>query len=486
MAKKGTTGGPRSRRTTAEDLRRRREYKSHAERDRMWQRRVLFVTVGLIALSLIVLAIAVINEQVLVPRQAITTVNGDEISTRDYQARVRFTRWLTAEQIRSLYYLTGGNIETIQQYASDQLTNLQRPILMGSQVLDEMEEELVLKQGADEMGITVDDAVIDQQVDEYMAQRVGLVAPGSNTPTPTTEPSVTPTPLVSPTPSNTPRPTATSTPLPTATPPVDEQGTPLPTATEPVDEEGNPLPTSTPTAEPSPTLSPTPTATLEPDKIQATLEQEADDWYGDATDASEVSRDTIREMFYYDALRTAVRDRLAEDVPTEELQVNARHMLFAFNPENASDPTPPTDEQKAAALQRAEDALQALQDGEPFANLATVVSNDTGSGANGGELGWASPDNYVDNFKDTVLNATIGEIVGPIETEFGYHIIQVHEREIRELSASELSSRQQEAYQTWLNERLGEANISRHDDWLDRIPETPSYNTLLGDILPVQ
>ncbi len=469
MAKKGTTGGPRARRVTQADLKRRSEYRSRAQRDRMWQRRVFIVTAVLIGLSVIVLVGGLLFENVIRPRQAISTVNGDEIATRDFEGRVRLMRWLTAEQIREFYFLTGGNLETLQQYASQQINNLRRPQLIGSQVLDDMEEELVIKQAAADLGITVDEAAVDAQVDNYMAQTLGIALPSDETATPTTEPTITATPLVSPTPSNTPRPTETATPLPTATPA----------------EDATPGPTSTPTEIPTETPVPSPTPTLEPAVIAATLESAAGNFFQEAQKAVGADRDTVRQLFYYDALRRAVLDELTKDLPAEELQVNTRHILLSFNPDLPAGQTlPPTDEEKAAALARAEEAIAALQDGEPFADLAKALSNDS-SASSGGELGWSSPDTFVSAFKDAVLNATIGEVIGPIETEFGYHIIQVHAREIRPLTESELNTRRQETFTTWLDEQKAAATIKRSDDWLKRIPEDPSYNSLLGDILPL-
>lgn len=468
MAKKKTVGGPRSHRMTVDDVQRRKEYKSRAERDRMWQRRILAVTAVLVGISILILAYSVVYEQVLVPRQTITQVNGAKITTREFQNRVRFLRWQTAQQLRN-YYLMTGDVTQIEQY----LTQLASPIQFGSPILTEMEEDLLIEQEAKRRGITVDEAAIDRQVDEFMAQGFGLSVPGEPTSTPTLTPTITLTPLVSPTPSNTPLPTATLTPLPTATPAAIE---------------GTPQPTSTPTVEPTATLSPTPTATLQASEVQATLEQASSDFFSDATKGADVSRSVIRKVFYYDALRQALIEDIGKDVPTEELQVNVRHILISFDPSLPAGqaPPPPTDEQKADALARAEAVLSALQDGEPFADLAAEMSNDTGSAARGGELGWASPDTYVGAFADTVREAELGAIVGPVETEFGYHIIQVNGREVRPLTPSELSSRKQQAYQDWLNEARQNADIGpRHKDWIDRIPEEPTYNELLGDILPL-
>ena len=475
MAKKSTTGGPRPRRLTEEDRKRRAEYLSRAERDKMLQRRFLAVIIGLVVLSVIVLAGALVQERVIIPNQAITKVNGDEIKTTDFQDRVRFLRWQTAEQIRELYALTGGDLNTLQQYASQQISQLQTPALFGGQVLDEMEEELLLQQAADERGITVDEAEVNRQVDDYMAQTVGLTLPEQETSTPTTVPSVTPTPLVSATPSSTPAPTNTPTPLPTNAASTAD-ATEASDATEAALE-----PSATPTA----LMSPTPSATLEESQIQGTLEKAADSYFSNAKKGSDVDREVVRQVFYYQALRQAVMDDVTKDTPAEELQVNVRHILFAFNPTNPQDTTPPTDEQRADAQARAEAAMEALQNGEPFADLAKAMSDDTGSASAGGVLGWASPDNYDPAFGDAALNANLGEIVGPVESQFGYHIIQVLGREVRDLTDSQYDTARNQVFTTWLDAQKAAADTERNDNWLDRVPEEPTYNELLGDILPV-
>jgi len=61
----------------------------------------------------------------------------------------------------------------------------------------------------------------------------------------------------------------------------------------------------------------------------------------------------------------------------------------------------------------------------------------------------------------------------------------VHAREVHPLSESDLNTRRNETFTTWLDEQKAAASIKRRDDWLDRIPDDPSYNSLLGDILPL-
>jgi len=81
-------------------------------------------------------------------------------------------------------------------------------------------------------------------------------------------------------------------------------------------------------------------------------------------------------------------------------------------------------EAKAARL-----ATEAKASGADFAALAKANSDDTGSKEQGGDLGWVEHGAMVKPFEDAVFAAKAGDIVGPVKTEFGYHIIQV--REIR-------------------------------------------------------
>jgi len=468
MAKKGTTGGPRAHRDTHEDIKRRSEYKSRAERERMWQKRAIYAALALVVVSALVLASGIFTEEVIRPRQAITTVNGVEISTGDFEKRVAFERWQVAQQIRDLYVMTGGNLslygEQFAQQVTNQINSLANPVVFGSPVLDRMEEQVLLEQAAKERGVTVDEAAIAEQVNRYVASYQGLQLPNPDA-TVTPVPTITLTPLVSPTPTLTRTPTATPTLVPT------EEG-------------AEPEPSATPGEPPTATVTPTATATLTDDEIMATVAVAAKDFYNEASDGADVDREVIRDAFYYDALTAALRADLAAEVEPFEFQANVRHILLAFVPDAPTAQALPTEEQKAAALARAEAVMDALQDGESFAALAEAHSDDSTSAASGGSLGWASPDNYVAAFKDAVLTADIGAIVGPVETEYGYHIIQVLGREDRPLSPTELQSRQNQRYETWLTELKANARIQRRDDWIERIPGKPTYNDLLGDIIP--
>lgn len=98
-------------------------------------------------------------------------------------------------------------------------------------------------------------------------------------------------------------------------------------------------------------------------------------------------------------------------------QRRARHILVATG----------KDVDDKAAAGKAADIRARLEKGEDFAALARQYSDDTGSAANGGELGWAGKGTYVGPFEDALFAARPGETTQPVKTEFGYHIIQLEE-----------------------------------------------------------
>jgi peptidyl-prolyl cis-trans isomerase C len=73
-----------------------------------------------------------------------------------------------------------------------------------------------------------------------------------------------------------------------------------------------------------------------------------------------------------------------------------------------------------------------LAGGADFAELAKANSTDTGSGANGGDLGWFGLGMMVKPFEEAVVAAKVGEVSGPVQSEFGYHLILVKETRVAE------------------------------------------------------
>lgn len=103
--------------------------------------------------------------------------------------------------------------------------------------------------------------------------------------------------------------------------------------------------------------------------------------------------------------------------------VRAQHILLQFTDDVDSA------EVRAQALQ----LIQQLREGADFAELAHRYSKDPGSAQRGGDLGWFGRGRMVAPFEEAAFNASVGEIVGPVETRFGVHIIKVNDRTNREV-----------------------------------------------------
>ena len=80
--------------------------------------------------------------------------------------------------------------------------------------------------------------------------------------------------------------------------------------------------------------------------------------------------------------------------------------------------------------EKANELKAELAKGAKFADLAKANSTDTGSGAQGGDLGWFGLGAMVKPFEDAVVAAKVGEVAGPIKSDFGWHLILVSETRI--------------------------------------------------------
>lgn len=98
-------------------------------------------------------------------------------------------------------------------------------------------------------------------------------------------------------------------------------------------------------------------------------------------------------------------------------QVRARHILVQV--------TDPQGEAKARAV--LEQAKERLAKGADFAALAKELSEDPGSKDRGGDLGFFGRGQMVKEFEDAAFGAKPGELVGPIKSSFGFHLIRVEE-----------------------------------------------------------
>lgn len=150
--------------------------------------------------------------------------------------------------------------------------------------------------------------------------------------------------------------------------------------------------------------------------------------YGDSFE-SVLSSNGLTEEAFKDNVRFSLLQEkaLAEDVTDEQIEeyynqgkyeLNARHILVA-------------DEETARAV------IEKLNAGEDFAALAKEYSTD-GSASSGGELGWFTVGSMVDEFNNAAYALEINEISEPVQTQFGFHIIQVTDkREVKDYGTLE-------------------------------------------------
>jgi peptidyl-prolyl cis-trans isomerase SurA len=150
-------------------------------------------------------------------------------------------------------------------------------------------------------------------------------------------------------------------------------------------------------------------------------------------------------------------DKRSKDEPIMITQTHVRHILIKTS-ELVSD---------SEAKARLAEIKKRIEGGANFAEQAKLYSDD-GSASQGGDLGWVSPGALVPEFEHAMNALKPGQISGLVQTEFGWHLIQVIER--RNADVSDEQKRQQasmairsyksdEAYQEWLRQLRDRAFI---------------------------
>jgi peptidylprolyl isomerase/peptidyl-prolyl cis-trans isomerase D len=104
-------------------------------------------------------------------------------------------------------------------------------------------------------------------------------------------------------------------------------------------------------------------------------------------------------------------------VTTGEPVARASHILLRFNPSSPED--------VANVRARMVAIYKKLQEGVPFETLARQYSQDPGSAARGGDIGWFSRKSVVPEFSEAVFSSRPGSLTRPVQTKYGLHIIKV-------------------------------------------------------------
>lgn len=118
--------------------------------------------------------------------------------------------------------------------------------------------------------------------------------------------------------------------------------------------------------------------------------------------------------------------RLIDSKEGEDTYVNASHILVNFGTDTA------------AAKKKAEDIFKRVKAGEDINTLAQQLSDEPSAKTQKGDLGWFTKGAMVKEFEEASMNAKDGEIVGPVKTQFGFHIIQVKGKSKKEFKVAEI------------------------------------------------
>jgi peptidyl-prolyl cis-trans isomerase SurA len=157
-----------------------------------------------------------------------------------------------------------------------------------------------------------------------------------------------------------------------------------------------------------------------------------------------------------------LNERRSSTAPVIVHRTHARHILIKTN-----ELVP-----QAEARRKIEALKERLDNRADFAELARLNSEDA-SGSKGGDLGWLSPGDTVPEFEGAMNALAVGEISAPVQTPFGWHLIQVLERRDEDMSRdrqrlaaqSALRARKSdEAYQEWVRQLRDRAYIEYRID----------------------
>lgn len=118
--------------------------------------------------------------------------------------------------------------------------------------------------------------------------------------------------------------------------------------------------------------------------------------------------------------------KLLDTKEGEDTYISASHILVNFGADTA------------AAKKKAEDILARIKKGENFEQIAYEVSEDPSAKQNKGDLGWFTKGQMVKEFEDAAMGGKVGEIVGPIKTQFGFHLLKINGKSKKEFKIAEL------------------------------------------------
>lgn len=386
-------------------------------------RRIRLAVGGVAGLLLLVFLFAIVNEIFIAPNRAVAVVNGEEISIRQFQERVEYERAQRVISLENQFEAFGGDVGIIQQFSSQTIIELQDSEALAEAVLNQMTEEILVRQEAEARGITVTEAELDAEIGSFFNYYDG----GLPTPEPTATATVEPTPSITPIVSG----EAEATEVP-PTPTVGATSTPAPTATA---------------------------VSLE--SFEEQLGEVLADFDNlNVNDA--VFREVVRLNLYADKLTQAVGEE--NNVPTEAMQASI--FLLSFDTQEEAD-----------------EALAMIQAGDFLTVWNTIRSApaESESTATASELLWRTQDalanTFTEEFAEVAFTLPLDVPSAPLEQIIDletsrFHVLQVSGREVRPLSEAVIENAKQTLLRNLIDEKAP-ASIEVFEIWRNYYPSQP-------------
>ncbi len=396
-----------------------KKHLARAERERIQRRWILIGTISIVMLLVVILAYGIYDTNFVQPYKTVAEVNGETITAGIFEGRVRLIQRELLSQLTSYLQMEtffGSDPDILQEIRNLQLqieTQLANPELLGRDVLESMILQTLLTVQAQQQGVSVSEAELETEV-----QRNFFYFPNG---TPTSAPTFTPL------------------------------------ATMTLDPEM--VEAFTPTASPSPGPSPTtpPATPVPPTATPYTLDAYQLDYreFIDSLDDFRISEDDFLAFIEIGILEQKMRETYVADVDREEEQVFARIIL--------------TENEDVA-----NEALERLEAGETWEELALELSLDPATNTVGGEIGWSTVSELIARYGQQGLAAFAapdGEVLGPFTVESGEaYLFTVEAREVRPISEAAYQRAVEGAFDAWLQGLRDEAEVIIAEDWQQYLP----------------
>ena len=409
------------------------------------RRKMLLIAFGVVfALILVVILYGVIDQTFLKMRKPVAKVGNETIQSGEFIKMVKLERQqmngqaYQYESYKQFFAFDEQNTAYFDSLIQQIQSQMAIPESVGATVIQKMIDQKVIRLYAEENGITATDQEIQEAIQRDFAYFPNGTPTPENTATPYATSTLSPTQLA----------------LVTATPivePVDENVEDVEVedpeqveveATEEV--EGD-------TTEATPTALPTPTVYTED------LYQENYQLFIQNFSKIGLNEEDIFELYRTQIISQKVYDLMTADTPTIEDQLWARHILVG-------------------TIEEAQEVLNRIEDGEDWTDIAAEVSTDDSNKDRGGDLGWFGRNRMVAEFETAAFELEVGEISAPVETTFGFHIIQLLGKEARPLDSSTVEQNKQLVFSEWLTAEKEKYTIEQYNEvWTSIVPNTPAF-----------